>query len=95
VVTDRDPIPAPSAPAAIPDRFVRVPETAGEEALRASDEDGAPPVEVCETARALLDGERAASLTEEARRRLQQLRAYCVRTRSTEATLPGPSERRP
>jgi hypothetical protein len=95
VVTDRDPIPAPPVPASIPDRFVRVPKTAGEEALRAHELEEAPPVEVCETARTLLDGERGAGLTQEARRRLEELRKYCAKTLGPEDAMPAHSERRP
>ena len=75
-VTDRSPIPAPPVPADIPDRVVRVPETARPEAALAQDVDEPPPAEVCEAAQQT-DRTR---LNESARRRLEELLAYCMRT---------------
>jgi hypothetical protein len=83
-VTDRDPIPAP-VPAEIPDRLVPVPKRAGPAGALALEVDEPPPAEVCDSAHALLSPERSADLTEDARRRMEELRAYCVRTRRAEA----------
>jgi len=63
-------------PADIPDRVVRVPETARPEAALAQDVDEPPPAEVCEAAQQT-DRTR---LNESARRRLEELLAYCMRT---------------
>jgi hypothetical protein len=75
-ITDRSAIPAPPVPKDIPDRMVHVPETARPEATLARDVDEPPPAEICEAARQM----DLTRLDEPARRRVEELRAYCIRT---------------
>ena len=75
-ITDRSAIAAPAAPPDIPDRTVRVPETARPEGALAQDVDEPPPAEICAAAQQV----DLTRLDEPARRRLEELRAYCTRT---------------
>jgi hypothetical protein len=75
-ITDRSAIPAPVPPAHIPDRMVHVPLTARTEVTRLQDTDEPPPAEICEAAQQM----NLARLDEQARRRIEELRAYCRRT---------------
>jgi hypothetical protein len=75
-ITDRSAIPAPAAPGDIPDRMVHVPQTARTEVARPQDVDEPPPAEICEAAQQI----NLTRLDEQARRRMEELRAYCMRT---------------
>jgi hypothetical protein len=76
-ITDRSAIPAPAAPDDIPDRMVHVPQTALTAVARPQDVDEPPPAEICEAAQQM----DLTRLDEQARRRIEELRAYCTRTR--------------
>ena len=75
-ITDRSAISAPTAPADIPDRMVHVPETARTEGALTQDMDEPPPAEICEAAQHM----ELTRLDQQARRRMEELRAYCTRT---------------